>query len=378
MENEGSFGDLNLSHHVLKDLEYHGLKAPMPIQGQAIPVLMAGRDLIAEAKTGTGKTLAFAIPLIEKADPTQKRVQALILTPTRELAEQVAGEIKKIGYQKNVKVAACYGGKSINNQARELQDGAQIVVGTPGRILDLIGRRLLRLDGVSTFVLDEADRMLDMGFIDDIREIIRSLPAERQSMLFSATIPDEIRELAHSMLNNPEVISIVSDERTVDEIEQSYYETTRTGKFDMFVDVMKAENPESAIIFCNTKRWADTLEKLMHRRGLKASVIHGDLTQSQRDSVMEGFKKGRVRFLIATDVAARGLDINDVSHVFNYDIPREKENYVHRIGRTARAGKTGKAISFITQAEIHDLWGIEHFARTKITPANRPDLAGIP
>jgi ATP-dependent RNA helicase DeaD len=372
MEEVSAFGDLNLSHHVLKDLEHHGLTKPMPIQWQAIPVLMGGRDLIGEAKTGTGKTLAFGIPVIERIDPELRRVQALILTPTRELAEQVSGEIKKIGYQKRVRVAAFYGGKSINAQAKQLEVGTHVVVGTPGRILDLLGRRILRLDAVTMLVLDEADRMLDMGFIDDIREIIRQVPVDRQTMLFSATIPEQIRELTLSIMREPEVISIVSEERTVDEISQFYYEVPKTRKFDCFIEVLKAENPETALIFCNTKSWADTLTKLITRRGVKAEALHGDLTQNQRDNVMEGFRGRRIKCLVATDVAARGIDVDDITHVFNYDIPREKENYVHRIGRTGRAGKTGRAISFITPDEIHDLWGIEHFARTKIEPAKLP------
>ncbi|MFH0862008.1 MAG: DEAD/DEAH box helicase [Candidatus Altiarchaeota archaeon] len=366
----GGFRDMNLSDHVLTDLHYHGLKEPMPIQLQSIPVLMSGKDLIAEAKTGTGKTLAFAIPIIEKTDVAKRYVQTLVLTPTRELAEQVAGEMMKVGYQKKVKVAAFYGGKSINNQVRTLHAGIHVVVGTPGRILDLIGRRMLRLDQVSTLVLDEADRMLDMGFIDDVREIVSHLPTDRQTMLFSATIPDQIRGLTSDIMLDPILISIKSDERTVEEISQFYYETHKSEKFDLFVDVLRKEVPESAIIFCNTKSWADTLAKLMQRRGFKAEALHGDLSQNQRDHVMEGFRSRKIKYLVATDVAARGLDVDDVSHVFNYDIPREKENYVHRIGRTARAGKRGRAISFITKAEIHDLWGIEHFARTKIQPAN--------
>ena len=363
---------MNLSHHVLKDLSYHGLENPMPIQAQAIPVLLKGRDLIGEAKTGTGKTLAFAIPIIERTDLSKNRVQSLVLTPTRELAEQVAGEIQKVGYQKKVRVAAFYGGKSINNQARQLFKGVHVAVGTPGRVLDLIGRRMLALDQVNMLVLDEADRMLDMGFIDDIREIISHVPPVRQTMLFSATIPEEIQVLAKEIMWEPEVISILSEDRTVDEITQEYYETTKTAKFDLFIDVMRKEQPESAIVFCNTKSWADTLAKLMNRHGFRAQAIHGDLSQNQRDSVMEDFRNKKLKYLVATDVAARGLDIDDVSHVFNYDIPKEKENYVHRIGRTARAGKTGKAISFILGSQIHDLWGIEHFARTKIEPANPP------
>ncbi|MCX6694910.1 MAG: DEAD/DEAH box helicase [Candidatus Altiarchaeota archaeon] len=363
------FCDLNLSSHVLKDLKYQGWETPMPIQGQAIPVLLDGRDLIAEAKTGTGKTLAFAIPIIEKVDCEKRFVQALVLTPTRELAEQVAGELKKIGYNKKVYVGAFYGGKSISMQASLLKRGIHVAVGTPGRVLDLLNRRILSLEGVRTFVLDEGDRMLDMGFIDDIRRIVAHLPHDRQTMMFSATIPEDIKGLAQSITRNPEFISVSSDTMTVDEVDQCYYEVPKTEKFDAFVEVMKRESPSSAIIFCNTKRWSDTLAKLMKRRGFDAEVIHGDLTQNQRDRVMDGFRKNRFKFLIATDVAARGLDIDDVSHVVNYDLPKERENYIHRIGRTARAGKSGKAISFISSQEIHDLWETEHRCRTKINQA---------
>ncbi|MDD5111881.1 MAG: DEAD/DEAH box helicase [Candidatus Altiarchaeota archaeon] len=367
--NNEEFSDFNLSQHVLKDLEYNKLEKPMPIQEQAIPVLMSGRDLIAEAKTGTGKTLAFAIPIIEKVDCDRREVQALVVTPTRELAEQVCGEIRKIGYNKKVRVDAFYGGKSINPQAMALRKGVHVAVGTPGRLLDLIGRNVLDLKGVRFLVLDEADRMLDMGFIDDIRRIISYVPTERQTMLFSATIPERIRELAHSVMRQPEVISIKSEEMTVDEIEQCYYEAPQERKFDTFINVVKKETPESAIVFCNTKNWADTLSKLMRRSGINAEAIHGDLSQNQRDRVMEGFRKKRFSFLVATDVAARGLDIDGVSHVFNYDLPREQENYIHRIGRTGRAGKSGKAISFITPRETRDLWAVEHACRTRIPQA---------
>lgn len=360
------FGDLNLSPHVLKDLEYHGLEKPMPIQGQAIPILLSGRDLIAEAKTGTGKTLAFSIPIIEKIDCGIRGVQALVLAPTRELANQVAGEMGKVGHKKRVRVAAFYGGRSIGAQVDILRKGVHVVVGTPGRILDLINRRVLRLDGVNMLVLDEADRMLDMGFIDDIRRIISHVPADRQTMLFSATIPDEIKHLARSVMTNPEIISISSDDLTVEEIEQYYYEAPHSDKLDIFIRVLKREQPDSAIIFCNTKRWASILVGLMMRRGLRGEAIHGDLSQGQRERVMSGFRQKRFRFLVATDVAARGLDIDGVSHIFNYELPREPKGYVHRIGRTGRAGKGGKAISFISPTEIRSLWDIEHQCRTKI------------
>jgi len=363
------FSDLDLSHHVLKDLEYHGLEKPLPIQDQAIPLLLSGRDLIAEAKTGSGKTLAFAIPIIEKIDCDRRDVQALVVTPTRELANQVAGEIKKVGYKKRVRAAAFYGGKSVSGNAQIMSKGVHVVVGTPGRLLDLIDRRILKLGRVNMLVLDEADRMLDMGFIDDIRKIISNVPRERQTMLFSATMPEKIRHLAGSVMNNPEVISISSEELTVDEIDQCYYEIPQKQKLDAFIRIVKNEQPSSAIIFCNTKRWTDTLSHLMNKRGFRCNALHGDLSQNQRDRVMEGFRKKRFTFLVATDVAARGLDIDDVSHIFNYDIPKDPDSYVHRIGRTARAGKRGKAISLISSSEIRSLWDIENRCRTSIQQA---------
>ncbi len=360
------FGGLDLSHHVLKDLEYHGLEKPLPIQDQAIPLLLSGKDLIAEAKTGSGKTLAFAIPIVEKIDCSRREIQALVVAPTRELANQVAGEIKKIGYKKRVRVAAFYGGRSINGNARIVSKGLHVVVGTPGRLIDLINRGVLRLNRVNMLVLDEADRMLDMGFIDDIRKIISHVPAGRQTMLFSATIPSRVTRLAGSVMNNPEIISIKADELTVEEVDQYYYEIPQKKKLDTFIEIVRNEDPSSAIIFCNTKRWTETLNHLMDKRGFRCRALHGDLSQNQRDRVMEDFRKKRFRFLIATDVAARGLDIDDISHIFNYDIPKDPDSYVHRIGRTARAGKKGKAISLISASEIHALWDIENRCRTKI------------
>lgn len=363
------FSELELSAQVMQDLKHHGLKEPMPIQEQAIPVLMGGRDLIAQAKTGTGKTLAFAIPIIEKIDTGSKRLQALIVTPTRELAIQVAGEFEKMGYKKRARVACVYGGKSVNGNAQLLRKGPQVLVGTPGRILDLINRRMLRLEAVNMLVLDEADRMLDMGFVDDIMRIISHTPKERQTMLFSATIDENVRNLAGSITRKPEHIATGEDDLLVEEIDQCYYEVDRDEKLDSFVSVMKMEEPESAIIFCNTKRWADTLIKLMKRRGFSAQALHGDMSQKQREKVMEGFRKKNFRFLVATDVAARGLDIDDVSHIFNYDVPQNPEDYVHRIGRTGRAGKSGKAITFITGREIYSLWDIQNRCQTEIPQA---------
>ncbi|OYT54301.1 MAG: hypothetical protein B6U72_03155 [Candidatus Altiarchaeales archaeon ex4484_2] len=367
---ENGFSDMSLSNHVLNDLEHHGFKEPMPIQEQTIPVLLEGRDLIAEAKTGTGKTLAFAVPLVERVDPQKRRVQALVLAPTRELANQVNGELKKVGYKKRVHSVAVYGGKSINGQAQKIQKGAQIIVGTPGRTLDLINRHILRLDSVEMLVLDEADRMLDMGFIKDIKRIISHIPRKRQTMLFSATIPPGVKKLAQSVMNNPEEISISSDDMTVDEIQQFYYEIPQNNKLDTFIRVVRQEKPDSAIVFCNTKKWTDSLARILNNKGIKCQALHGDLSQKQRDWVMQGFRDKRFQYLIATDVAARGLDIDDISHIFNYDIPKDPDNYIHRIGRTARAGKGGKAFSFINPQEIHGLWDIEHRCRTSIQKIN--------
>ncbi len=369
MDNLG-FEGLDLSIEVIQDLTYHGLTDPMPIQTEAIPLLLKGHDLIAQAKTGTGKTLAFSIPIIEKIDPQNRAVQALVVAPTRELAIQVAGEIKKIGYKKKANVVCVYGGASINAQAQQLRRGSQIVVGTPGRLIDLVGRNILDLRQVNTLVLDEADRMLDMGFIDDIRRIISFIPQDRQTMLFSATIADNVRHLAEQITRGAQNISTGEDDILVDDIEQCYYEVSQDEKLDVFEKVVKAENPDSAIVFCNTKRWADTLIKLMQRRGFHAQALHGDLSQKQREIVMDGFRKKKFKFLVATDVAARGLDIDDVSHVFNYDIPIDPDSYIHRIGRTGRAGKIGKAISFITPKEIRGIWDIQNRCQTEIPLAS--------
>jgi len=365
MDSNG-FSELDLSHHVLMDLRYHGFEEPMPIQSESIPLLLEGRDLIAEAKTGTGKTLAFAIPVIERINPTNRKTQALVLVPTRELANQVSDEITKIGYKKRVRSIPVYGGRSINGQAEKIRNGAHVVVGTPGRLIDLIDRKILYLNNVNMLVLDEADRMLDMGFIDDLKRIISHVPDERQTMLFSATIPDEIRNLAYSIMCDPGIISLSSDEMTVEDVEQEYCEIPQKEKLDVFVEIIYREKPESAIIFCNTKKWVETLSRLLKRWNIHSKALHGDMTQKQRDRVMSDFRNREFRFLIATDVASRGLDIEGVSHVFNYDIPKDPDNYIHRIGRTARAGNCGKAITLISPKEIRNLRDIEHRYRTKV------------
>jgi ATP-dependent RNA helicase DeaD len=368
MEDVG-FETFEISKELLGDLTHNGFTTAMPIQVMAIPHLIKGSDLIAQAKTGTGKTLAFSIPLVEALNPGQRHVQALVLTPTRELAMQVHEEIRKLGHRKNIRSVCVYGGKSINEQAKKINKGSQAVVGTPGRILDLIGRRILSLNQVKMLVLDEADRMFDMGFIHDIKRIISHIPKQRQTMLFSATITDELKELSKDIMHDPTHIKTGDNELVVGDINQTYYEITEKEKLDIFERVAKDENPDKAIIFCNTKRWSETLIKLLRKRGMDAQAIHGDLTQNQREKVISGFKDKKFTYLVATDVASRGLDINDVTHVFNYDIPQDPLSYVHRIGRTARAGKNGKAISFITSKQIRSLWDIEHHCRTKINEA---------
>ena len=365
------FRDLDLSQGLVRSLAENGFTTPMSIQEAAIPVLLGGGDLIAEAKTGTGKTLAFAIPIIEKIDVGGRGVQALVVTPTRELANQITEEFRKIGASKSVRVCAVYGGKSISPQAKELSRGAHVVVGTPGRLLDMMQRRILDLSKVRTLVLDEADRMLDMGFVKDVLRIISHTPSERQTMLFSATMSDDVKRLSDSIMRKPEVISTSTDETlTVDEIDQGYFEVEREKKLSHFIKVVRDESPESAIVFCNTKRWAEKLCNIMRDRGFAADRIHGNLAQGARDRVIGDFKRGKFTFLVATDVAARGLDIDGVSHVFNYDIPREPKNYVHRIGRTGRAGKSGRALSFVMSGEVRELWGVEHACRTSIPKLN--------
>jgi len=365
------FDDLDLSDSLVRDLKNNGFTAPMSIQEAAIPVLLGGGDLIAEAKTGTGKTLAFAIPIIEKIDVSKRATQALVVTPTRELANQITDEFRKISSSKRMRVCAVYGGTSIKKQANEIERGAHVVVGTPGRLLDMIQRRILNLSNVNTLVLDEADRMLDMGFSKDVMKIISCTPKIRQTLLFSATLASEVKRLADSITRNPQVISTSSDDDlTVGEITQGYFEVVKDKKLSTFIKVVRRESPESAIVFCNTKRWAEKLCSIMRDRGFTADRLHGNLSQNVRDKVMGNFKKKRFNILVATDVAARGLDIDGVSHVFNYDIPREHKNYVHRIGRTGRAGKSGTALSFITSGETRELWGVEHACRTNIPKLN--------
>ncbi|MFH1788885.1 MAG: DEAD/DEAH box helicase [Candidatus Altiarchaeota archaeon] len=366
-----TFQSVDLREDIQQNIGFLGFTEMTAIQALALPIALEGKDMIGQAKTGTGKTLTFAVPIIEKVNPEEKRVQALVLTPTRELAMQVSNEFEKLAGSL-VDVALCYGGASMDTQVKKIRSGAQIVVGTPGRIMDHMRRGTLKLDNIRMLVLDEADRMLDMGFIKDVEWIIQKTPNNRQTMLFSATMPDEIRRLAEKHLREPEMVSASSDEDelTVGDVKQYYVEVDQKKKMDAFFKVARQEKPAKALIFCKTKRWVESLYKILKQRKFSADRIHGDMSQSAREKAIEKLRKGTVEYLVCTDVAARGLDIDDITHVFNYDLPQEPLTYVHRIGRTARAGKEGTAVSFVNTGQTRDLWLIEHEARTKITQLN--------
>ncbi|HEX9908047.1 MAG TPA: DEAD/DEAH box helicase [Thermoplasmata archaeon] len=348
---------------------------PTPVQEKVIPLAREGQDLMAQAQTGTGKTGAFAIPIIEKLQES-KKIQCLVLTPTRELAVQVAGDFSDLAKYTRIKTVAIYGGQSINVQVDKLRRGTEVVVGTPGRIMDLMRRNELGFSDVRILVLDEADRMLDMGFIDDIEWILQRVPGDRQTMLFSATLPDTIRELARRYMRSPKEVIISSESLTVPQTEQVYVNVGRKNKLWALCRIMDTEKPFLAIVFCSTKKMVDLLTHKLRAYGYLADGIHGDLTQTARDRVMAKVRSGKLKVLVATDVAARGLDIEDVSHVVNYDIPENPEDYVHRIGRTARAGKTGKAITFVSAQEQHLVKAIESYGRTKLEQDEVPEGTG--
>ncbi|HHV07377.1 MAG TPA: DEAD/DEAH box helicase [Firmicutes bacterium] len=347
-----------------------GFEETTPIQAETIPLSMAGRDVIGQAQTGTGKTAAYGIPLVERLSASSEQIQALVIVPTRELAMQVAEELNRIGEFKRIRALPIYGGQDIKRQFRALAKGPHIIVGTPGRLLDHLRRKTIRLLHIQTVVLDEADEMLNMGFIDDIKSILKEVPAEHQTMLFSATVPGQIRALAEQFMRNPETIAIRPKELTVPSIEQHYLQVQERQKFDVLCRLLDIQNPDLAIVFCRTKRRVGELAEALGKRGYAAEGIHGDLTQPQRDKVMQLFREGTVEVLVATDVAARGLDVSGVTHVFNFDIPQDPESYVHRIGRTGRAGEAGEAITFVTPREMNQLRQIEKLTKRKI--ARRP------
>jgi ATP-dependent RNA helicase DeaD len=375
--NFSSFSEFALSKKVLAAISEMGFEEPTPIQKQAIPLVLNDMDVIGQAQTGTGKTAAFGIPIVERIKHNSFEVQALILTPTRELAMQVAEEIGKIGSSRKIKVLPIYGGQPIDRQIRSLRSGVHVVIGTPGRLLDHIRRRTLNLENVKIVVLDEADEMLDMGFIEDIELIIDKIPSKRQALFFSATMPLPIQRLAEKYLKNPRLVTISKENLTVPLIQQNYYEIIHCSKVDALCRILDYENYESVILFCRTKRGVDELVASLQMRGYFAEGLHGDMTQAQRDKTMRSFRLGETELLVATDVAARGLDIERVSHVINYDIPQDPESYVHRIGRTGRAGREGKALTLISPKEYRQLRMIERLIKSQIDKVPLPSFQDV-
>jgi ATP-dependent RNA helicase DeaD len=371
------FDSLGLAEDLMKAVRDAGYESPTPIQAQAIPLLLAGRDLVGQAQTGTGKTAAFGLPAIQLVDPGSPDVQALVLAPTRELAVQVAGEIHNFARHTSIRVVAVYGGQPIDRQFRALHAGAHIVVGTPGRLLDHLRRGSLHLEHVRICVLDEADEMLALGFIDDIEAIFAELPAERQMALFSATIPPRIAALTRKYLRNPERVSIQTRKRTVETTNQTYYEVPPGKKLDALARVLDMETPGSTIVFCRTRKETEEVADALRLRGYAAEALHGEMVQAERDRTMRRFREGQSDLLVATDVAARGLDIENVTHVINYDIPWDVEQYIHRIGRTGRAGRSGDAITLVEPRERRQLRQIEFMIGARIKPARIPTAADI-
>ncbi|USK55486.1 DEAD/DEAH box helicase [Cytobacillus solani] len=368
------FQDLGISPATMKAIKRMGFEEATPIQAQTIPLSLENKDLIGQAQTGTGKTAAFGIPMIDKIDYSQDVIQGIIIAPTRELAIQVSEELYKIGYGKRTRVLAIYGGQDINRQIRALKNRPHIIVGTPGRLLDHINRKTLRLENVHTVILDEADEMLNMGFIEDIEAILAQIPEEHQTLLFSATMPGPIKKIAERFMKEPQIVRVKTKEVTVSQIEQYYLEVQERSKFDILTRLLDIQSPELAIIFGRTKRRVDELAEALNLRGYNAEGIHGDLSQAKRMSVLRKFKEGSIDVLVATDVAARGLDISGVTHVYNFDIPQDPESYVHRIGRTGRAGKTGVAMTFITPREKSYLQVVERTTKRKMERMKPPTL----
>lgn len=373
-----NFEQLEIMEPILRAVTEMGFEEASPIQAKAIPAQMEGLDVIGQAQTGTGKTAAFGIPLLQKINPEQKTVQAIILCPTRELAIQVSEEIRKLAkFMAGIKVLPVYGGQDITKQIRSLKTGVQIIVGTPGRVMDHMRRRTIKLNHIHTVILDEADEMLNMGFREDIETILQDTPSDRQTVMFSATMPREIMEIAKTYQHDPVVVKVVKKELTVPKIEQYYYEVKSRNKLEVLCRLLDMYAPRLSLIFCNTKRQVDELVTSLQGRGYFAEGLHGDMKQSLRDRVMSGFRSGATEILVATDVAARGIDVDDVEAVFNYDIPQDEEYYVHRIGRTGRAGRGGKAFSLVIGRELYKLKDIMRYCRTKILAQPIPSLNDV-
>lgn len=372
------FDELQLDERILRAVADMGFEEASPIQAKAIPAMISGIDLIGQAQTGTGKTAAFGIPLLEKVDPKLKKLQAIVLCPTRELAIQVADEIRNLSrYMHGIKVLPIYGGQDIVKQIRSLKSGTQIVIGTPGRVMDHMRRKTMKLDFVHTVVLDEADEMLNMGFREDIEFVLSGVPEERQTVLFSATMPKPIMEITKKFQNNAKVIKVTKKELTVPNIEQYYYDVKPKKKEEVLSRLLDIYSPRLSVVFCNTKKQVDLLVNALLGRGYFAAGLHGDMKQEQRDRVMQGFRTGKTEILVATDVAARGIDVDEVEAVFNYDLPQDDEYYVHRIGRTGRAGREGRAFSFVSGKEVYKLKEIQRYCKTKIYAQKVPSLNDV-
>ena len=367
------FDTLGLDPKILRAITEMGFEEPSPIQAKAIPEVMAGHDVIGQAQTGTGKTAAFGIPLLQKIDPKNRKLQAIILCPTRELAIQVADEIRRLSkFMHGIKILPVYGGQDIGKQIRSLKGGVQLVIGTPGRVMDHLRRRTLRFDNLHTIVLDEADEMLNMGFREDIETILKDAPEERQTVLFSATMPKPIMDITKNYQKDAVLVRVVKKELTVKNIDQYYYEVKQKNKEEVLSRLLDMYNPKLSLVFCNTKKRVDELTEALKGRGYFAEGLHGDMKQSQRDRVMKGFRSGKTEILIATDVAARGIDVDDVEAVFNYDVPQDDEFYVHRIGRTGRAGKEGMSFTLASRRESFRIREIERVCKTKLEEKHLP------
>ncbi len=378
MPNLDKFRDLGLSDTMLESLRKKGFEEPTNIQAKTIPfILQNNKDLIGKAQTGTGKTAAFGIPIIENIVPESKNVQALILVPTRELAIQVTEELSSFSENHKISIVAVYGGQPIERQIARLQRGIDIVVGTPGRIIDHLERKTLNISKVKYVVLDEADEMLNMGFVEDIEKILESSPKNRRTVLFSATMPSHIEKLAKNYMQDYEIISVMSEQISRDNIEQIYFEVSQADKFEALFRIIDVEDSFYGMVFCRTKVDADEIAHKLAHRGCRAEAIHGDLSQGQREKVLQKFRSKQITTLVATDVAARGIDVDNLTHVINYSLPQDPESYVHRIGRTGRAGKSGTAITLITPSEYRKLTSIQRIANTKITKQKVPNIADV-
>ncbi|OPY60021.1 MAG: DEAD-box ATP-dependent RNA helicase CshA [Syntrophorhabdaceae bacterium PtaU1.Bin034] len=371
------FDELDLSKQVRKAVADLGFEELTAIQAGSIPLILEGRDVIGQAQTGTGKTLAFGIPVLERLAVSfkERRLEALVLCPTRELAVQVAEELKRLTkYRRDVRIVPVYGGQPIQKQLNGLKKGARIVVGTPGRVMDHMNRGTIRLDALRMVVLDEADRMLDMGFVDDMKTILWATPEDRQTLLFSATMPSSIMDLVNKFQKDPKVINVSGDQLTVPQVEQTFFEVKPWMKLEVLCRVVDAYDPASSLVFCNTKRRVDEIVKNLKVRGYHADSLHGDMSQSRRDSAMLRFKSKLSRILVATDVAARGLDVTGVEAVINYDLPQDEQCYIHRIGRTARMGRSGKAFTLVLSGELGRLRDIQEYSKAKIRRQPTPSL----